>query len=293
MESSNIVGYNTRAMPEGSFVLMNIPWETANGGLNINEIFKYKSTYVIDWEMDPVTLETDLKAKAPQIQIQKPDGSAYEVYFWVKNAWLDDGTEEGVDVEGWCTAFGTYAVPTNPGLSANEPDGSVIPGAGAWFKDPENSNPSVTLTGSVTKDDTQLTCPAGFVLRGLTVPQVVNVNDSEKIAFSGLDSSYVIDWDMDPVTLETDLKAKAPQIQVQKLDGSAYEVYFYVKNAWLDDGTEEGVDTLGWCTAFGTYAVPTNPGLSANEPNGNIPVGAGMWMKGCKSSFQVTFKGLK
>ena len=272
---------------------MNIPWETTSGGLNINDIFKYQSTYVIDWEMSPGDLENDMKAKAPQLQIQKTDGSGYEVYFWVKNAWIDDGTDEGIDIEGWCTKSGAYAEPTNPGLSDGEPDGTIIPGAGAWFKDPENKDPSTTLSGAVMQDDVALTCPAGFVLRGLTTPQVVNVNDTSKLVFSGIDATYEIDWDMTPGALENDMKAKAPQIQVQKLDGSGYEVYFYVKNAWLDDGTDDGIDMVGWCAKSGTYAVPTNPGLEEGESNGNIPVGAGMWMKGCTGSFNVTFKGLK
>ena len=133
-----LVGYHTRSMPKDGFRLMNMPWQTPAGGLCLNEIFKHTSDYYIDWDLSPAQMVNDMKAKAPQIQIQKDNG-AYEVYFWVKNAWFDDGSDDGLDVEGWCNSSGALVVADNPAVEAKDGTGNIPVGAGMWFKGCKNA----------------------------------------------------------------------------------------------------------------------------------------------------------
>ena len=277
-------------MPKGQFRLMGVPWKTCANSYNINDLVKLDKTptYEIqNWD-DPLT---ELLAYAPQLQIRK--GGSYVYYFWVKNAWLNDGSNDGAgqDVAGWCNEAGMYAISTNPEIDP-EIVGTLTPGVGAWFYNPlDDGNTTPLMAGAVEKDDYQLDCPIDFSIRALTVPCDVNVNDMTKIELSGMYDGYEIqNWD-DPLT---ELLNNAPQIQVQKLNGSAYDMYFYVKNAWLNDGSNDGAgqDVLGWCNEAGMLAIPTNPDIDLSI-SGNIPSGSAMWTKGVKNAFSVKFIGLR
>ena len=279
-------------MPKNAFRLMNMPWKTPAGSFCLNELFKYTSDYEIDWDLSPAQMVNDMMAKAPQIQIQKDNGT-YELYFWVKNAWFDDGSEDGLDIEGWCNQSGALVVPDNPAVEESDGLGNVVPGVAAWFKDPANDEPAVQFAGAVLTEDTVINCPADYRLRATTIPAAINVNEKDKILFTGLYNQYEIDWDLSPAQMVNDMMANAPQIQVQKLNSETYELYFYVKNAWFDDGSEDGLDIEGWCNQSGALVVADNPAVEESDGTGVIPVGAGMWFKGCKNAFTAKFFGLK
>ena len=68
----------------------------------------------------------------------------------------------------------------------------------------------------------------------------------------------------------------APQIQIPNAVG-AYDVYYYLNDGWLDDGTEEGQIIPGWCDDWGTIV------------DAEIPVATGIWTKGVGSAFKLTF----
>ena len=288
----NVVGFNTRTFQKNEFRLTGLPWQAVGGSFGINDIFKYSSTYELDWGMTPGEMETDLKAKAPQIQLQrvvKDAGGAegtYRLFFYVKEAWIDDGSNggEGSYKDGWCDKYGCYLSDDNPGASYS---GDVIPGAGAWFKDPEHDAPVMTLAGEVMTEDVEVDCPADFRLRAPSIPMAMNVNNPEQVQITGLTPTYELDWGMTPGEMETDLKAKAPQIQVQKLGSTEYELYFFVKDAWIDDGSNGGEGSYkdGWCDKYGSYA---QPGFGA-VVDGNIPAGAAMWVRGCTNAFKMKF----
>ena len=281
-------------MTKSQYRLMGVPWATVSEGpQTITSLIKLSAapTYEVNWDLgDYALIETDLLAHAPQIQFRNASGG-YDVYFWVKNAWLDDGTELGIDVAGWCNSEGSWADPSNPAVSSSTYKGVLLPGVGAWFYDPQNDTDTPTMSGAIQTANITRDCPIDFSIRALTVPQDVNVNDATKIVFAGV-QPYTVKWELgDYALIETDLLANAPQIQVQRLNSSIYDCYFYVDNAWLDDGTELGVDKLGWCNSEGSWAVPTNPAVATSEYKGTIFAGSAMWTRGVKSAFTVEFKG--
>ena len=270
-------------MPKNQYRLMGVPWKTCANSYNINDLLKLDKlpTYEIqNWD-NPMT---ELLANAPQLQVRK--GSAYDTYFWVKNGWTDDGSEEGAFVEGWCNSDGIHA---RPGEDIS-PDGTLTPGVGAWFYNPlDEGTTTPTMSGAIETDDYELDCPIDFSIRALTVPRSVTVNDKNLLQFTNIDTTYEIqNWD-NPMT---ELLANAPQLQVQVLGGSAYDTYFYVKNGFYDDGSEDGAFIEGWCNQDGMYADPTAPDIDPDH-NGTIPAGSAMWTKGVSSAFKIKFIGLK
>lgn len=285
-------------MQKSTYRLMGVPWATVSEGpQTITSLIKLSAepTYGIRWDLaDPALIENDLLAHAPQIQFRNASGG-YDVYFWVRDAWLNDGSNEGMgaDIPGWCNTEGLWADPSNPGVALSTCKGVLTPGVGAWFYDPLNDSVVPTMSGAIQTANITRDCPIDYSIRALTVPQDVNVNDATKIVFSGV-QPYTIKWELaDPALIENDLLANAPQIQVQRLNSSIYDCYFYVDNAWLNDGSNEGMgaDVTGWCNAEGLWADPSNPGLAVSEYKGTIFAGSAMWTRGIKSAFTVEFKG--
>ena len=277
-------------MGKNQFRLMGVPWKTCANTYNINDLVKLDkapSYEIQDWDHT----YSELLANAPQLQVR--NGGAYDCYFWVKNAWLNDGSNggDGQDVEGWCNSDGMYAIPTNPEIRSVV-NGTLTPGVGAWFVNPLDDGTTMPqMSGAVETDDYELDCPIDFSIRALTVPRNINVNDKTLLKFANIDTTYEIqDWDH----TYAELLANAPQIQVQRLNQEVYDCYFYVKNAWLNDGSNggDGQDVEGWCNSDGMLAIPSNPEIRA-EVSGNIPSGSAMWTKGVKSAFKIKFIGLK
>ena len=292
VESSNIVGYTERDVTAGEFRMLGIPWETATGGLNVNDIFKYTSTVTINWKGvmdgdDPA----EYLVNAPQIQVQNISGAnegAYKVYYYTKNALtsFDEDTGDYTTQEGWCDNTGTLATPE---LSPDF-DGSLIPGVSVWFKDPSGSGATVktTTSGQVINDDIEITCPAAFRLRASAFPKVLALNDPDQVTFKGISNSASISWEGvmdgdDPA----EYLAAAPQIQVQLPNGS-YKVYYYTANALtsFDEDTGDYTTQAGWCDNNGSLATPE----ISPEFDGTVPVCGAFWAKGTTGGFTMTLK---
>ena len=285
-------------MQKSQYRLMGVPWATVSEGpQTITSLIKLSAepTYEVKWELGSMTaIENDLLAHAPQIQFRNASGD-YDVYFWVTNGWLDDGSNGGMgaDIAGWCNNEGSWADPSNPAVALSNFKGVLLPGVGAWFYDPLDDSVVPTMSGAIQTANITRDCPIDYSIRALTVPQDVNVNDSTKIVFAGV-QPYTVKWELGSMTaIENDLLANAPQIQVQRLNSSQYDCYFYVDNAWLDDGSNDGAgaDIVGWCNNEGSWAVPTNPAVKLSECKGTIFAGSAMWTRGVKSAFTVEFKG--
>ena len=286
-------------MQKSQYRLMGVPWATVSEGpQTITSLLKLSAapTYAVKWELeDPADIENDLLANAPQIQFRNASGG-YDVYFWVTNGWLNDGSNDGAgaDIEGWCNSEGFWADPSNPAVEESDCKGIIIPGVGAWFYDPIDDSVIPTMSGAVRTDNIIRDCPTGYSIRALTVPQDININDSAKIVFDGVYPEYEVKWELeDPADIENDLLANAPQIQVQRLNSSQYDCYFYVKNGWLNDGSNDGAgaDVLGWCNSEGFWAHPSNPAIEESECKGTIFAGSAMWTRGVNNAFTVEFKG--
>ena len=102
LASANIVGYTTKTAEQGKFIMYGSGFSNVSGSYKINELVSGAIPVDIDWDT------TDWQNLAVQIQSYDEYGSLIQ-YFYVSNAWLDDGTEEGQYVEGWCDADGIYA----------------------------------------------------------------------------------------------------------------------------------------------------------------------------------------
>ena len=291
VESSNIVGYTERDVTAGEFRMLGIPWETATGGLNVNDIFKYTSTATINWKGvmdgdDPL----EYLGSAPQIQVQNISGAnegAYKVYYYTANALtsFDEDTGDYTTQAGWCDINGNLATPE---LSVDY-DGSLIPGVSVWFKDPSASGATVNTTtaGQVIQDAVEITCPAAFRLRASPFPKVLALNDPAQLVMTGIPADTSINWEGvmdgdDPL----EYLGSAPQIQVQLPNGS-YKVYYYTKNALtsFDENTGDYTTQAGWCDINGNLATPK---LSP-EYDGTVAVNAGFWVKGNTGSFTLKF----
>ena len=121
------MGYQTDTLEQNKFVIKAIQFEDVTSGkVEVNKVFTgFKDVAgEIDWYGDPDAF----KLTAPQIQVQSAGG--YDIYYYVKNAWVDNGTDDGTYVEGWSDSLGIYATDTIPA------------GRGFWLK----SATDVTVT---------------------------------------------------------------------------------------------------------------------------------------------------
>ena len=66
--------------------------------------------------------------------------------------------------------------------------------------------------------------------------------------------------------------------QIQHWTGSAYNKYYYLEDAWYDDGSEDGAYKEGWADGYGEFTSE------------DIPVGRGFWVKANTGTFKITFK---
>ena len=115
-----IVGYQTDTLEQNKFVIKAIQFEDVTSGkVEVNKVFTgFKDVAgEIDWYGDPDAF----RLTAPQIQVQKASG-AYDIYYYVKNAYVEDGTDLGSRAEGWVDTAGVYVTKQIPA------------GRGFWLK---------------------------------------------------------------------------------------------------------------------------------------------------------------
>ena len=259
--SANVVGYTTREFPAG-YRLVGFQFESPDGTRNINDLIPYKGGSTITWSIpSPGARLAQYADICPLIQIAKTGQTAgYTSLYYVTNA--KDGDNY---VEGWSDSQGNY-VKTD----------TIIPGIGAWFRDTQNTDPSITLSGSVFDGDFSIECPAGYRLRAVPCPIELCLNDATKVTFTGLDNSTVIPWSVpSPGARLAQYAEKCPLIQVGKVgkNESGYTSYYYVSNA------KKGSEYVeGWSDSQGNYATDT------------IPLTAGFWSRGNASTFYMIFK---
>ena len=251
LASANIVGYTTKTAEQGKFIMYGSGFSNVSGSYKINELVSGAIPVDIDWDT------TDWQNLAVQIQSYDEYGSLIQ-YFYVSNAWLDDGTEEGQYVEGWCDADGILITEVE-----------LTPGFGFWVKSP-TADSNIVVSGAVPEEDvTDVKCLQGFSIRSYPYPMDLSIN-SDKLSSADIVPTE-IDWD------STAWQNLATQIQAYDENGSLIQ-YFYVSNAWLDDGTEEGQYVEGWCDADGIYADVVVKNMT------------GFWIKGTTGEVTLTFK---
>jgi len=270
IESANVVGYKSKESPKGKFMIGTVPFETCGGTLNLNELLSGFTPVEIDWD-DP----TAFWSTAAQIQIW--NGSSYDNAFYVSNAYFDDGSEEGLEVEGWCDDQGVLY--KNDGIANGGRDYEFTPGGAYWIKNVPDSKP-LNVAGAVKgADSVSFNCPKGqFMLAGNAFPVDINLNDTQ---MTSVDITPVaIDWDNPTAFWDT-----ATQLQIW--NGTSYDNAFYVSNAYFDDGSEEGLEIQGWCDDQGV--LYKNDGIENGGRDFIIPAGNGFWVKATSGECNLIF----
>ena len=261
IESSNTVGYQTKAVDAGKFAIAAIQFEGTDGSTDINKL--------VSGVTGVSQLEDENFAKtAPHIQVPNAKGT-YDLYYYLTDGWFDNGTPDGDFKPGWCDASGMIA-----GEEGGDASGVLIPGVAIWIRDAIAE--TFQQAGQVPTEDVTVTAPATFALRANSFPVAFNLNDSSKVTFEGL---------VGVSQLEDENFAKtAPHIQVPNAKGT-YDLYYYLTDGWYDNGTPDGGFKPGWCDASGMIA-----GEEGGDASGDVPVGVGFWTKGVSKEFSITFK---
>ena len=228
--------------------------ETIGGGIKLSS-FTGLTPVAIDWEGDAEAFRN----LAPQLQIW--NGDDYDKAFYVSNAWLDDGTEDGQFVQGWCDLDGIL----------RGDDYVITPGYAYWLKNVPDSNP-LNISGQVKQaEKVQVVCPNAFMLIGNPYPSPIDLNGGVDMTSADI-TPVAVDWEGDAEAFRN----TATQLQIW--NGDDYDKAFYVSNAWLDDGTEDGQFVQGWCDLDGLL----RDGYS-------IPVGYGLWIKATSGACTLDF----
>ena len=278
IESANTVGYTTKTLTKQVFRLAGLSFEgVGTNGYNLNDICPY-STSVTYSDPDAQTGVCSWWSTAPQIQIQKSDGT-YSTYYFLADAWYAEDSYK----PGWCDKLGTLATPALFASGAAELDGESVPGQAVWFKDPgAAADVNLLSSGQVIADDVTISCPSEFRLRASALPIALELN-SDDVVYSNMSEVYYSDPDAQ--TGVCSWWSTAPQIQVQKADGT-YDTYYYLQDAWYAEDSYKP----GWCDKLGTLVTPALYASGAAELDGVVPAGGGFWAKGVSQSFTITFK---
>ena len=267
IESSNVVGYNTKACEKGKFYILGVQFEGTDGTMDINTLVSGFTG--VDYDDDSA-----FKATAPQIQVPNAKGG-YDIYYYLNNGYYIDADGNEAEKPGWCDLAGTIAGDEEAGAVV---DGTLISGTAVWVKD-VGADETFVQAGQVPADDSiEITAPVKFALRANAFPVAFNLNDTDKVSFSGLTPV--------PYDEASAFKQTAPQIQVPNAAGG-YDIYYYLSDGYYitADGEEDVKE--GWCDLAGTIAGDAEAGAIVS---GDISAGQGFWTKGVGSEFKMTFK---
>ena len=267
IESSNIVGYDTKSLEKGKFYILGVQFEGTDGSMDINTICSGLTGVEYDDDFA-------FQSTAPQIQVPNAKGT-YDLYFYLTNGYYIDSEGNEAEKPGWCDLGGTIAGNVEAGALA---DGVLTSGVSVWVKD-VGASEDVIQSGQVLADaSVEVDAPASLALRANAFPVAFNLNDSTKVTYSGLTPAQYDD--------DYAFQATAPQIQVLNAKGT-YDIYYYLEDGFYIDENGNEAYKPGWCDLGGTIAGDVEAGALAD---GNIGVGAGFWTKGVGSAFKITFK---
>ena len=247
IESANVVGYQNKSLDKGKFYILGVQFEGMDGTMDINQLVSGLTG--VEADEDGLFTKT-----AAQMQVPNAKGT-YDIYYYLTNGWFDNGTEDGDFKPGWCDSNGVIAGEDDADL-----DGQLTAGLSAWVKG-VGAAETFVQAGQVPLDDSvEVQAPAKFALRANVYPIAFNLNDADKVSYSGLTAGDIDD---------DNFVNTASQIQVPNAKGT-YDVYYYLSNGWYDNGTEDGGYKAGWCDSNGVIA-----GDAESDLTGDVPAGQG------------------
>ncbi len=248
IESANTVGYTTKTIPAGKYMMVAVQFDKPGGtAMTFDEAFQInaESKGVVCWDENE-NLVPGWTAKAPCLKI--PLGTVDKMYkdlYYTQNAWDDDLGY----TEGWADADGFLVTTAN-----------MLSGYGVWLVAGTNDL-VVTINGEVkgVASDT-ISAATGYNMLKLPFPVALNAADA-KINWN-LTSLAVAAWDANE-ELMSNWTASAPALKIPL--GTVDQMYkdlFYCSNAWDDDlGYTEG-----WADSDGFLVT-----------NAVIPEGQSFW----------------
>ena len=209
IESANVVGYTTTNVAANTWIILGSQFQTTtNSSLNIQDFIKGNFSAV----------ESGVLATAPQMQIH--NGTRLLAYYYISDAWYDDGSAEG--------AYKTAWVDSDQAIS----DLTIAPGTAVWFKNPTAAT-TITLAGQVGSGTA-----SSLTTRANSWSLIAN---PYPVSFS-LNDATAVTWGITPGT--SGALASAPQMQVH--NGTRLLAYYYISDAWYDDGSAEGAYKTAW-----------------------------------------------
>lgn len=263
IESQNIVGYTTKEIPAGQYLMVAVQFDKTNGdAMKASEAFKPSHKPQAWANPDDEECIPGWYAEAPCLKVPKGTAAVgYTDVYYAKDAYdMDDGNF----YEDWATGDGIRVK-----------DISLLSGHAVWIK-AGISNVTVTISGQV-KDVSSDTFSgtAGYNMLRLPFPVSINAADS-KINW-GLTSQAPQAWaSPDDEECIPGWYANAPCLKIPKGTASVgYTDVYYAKDAYdLDDGNFYE----GWATG---------DGIRVTGSTLTIPEGLGFWLVG-KDNFTVT-----
>ena len=208
--SANVVGYATQGIKGGKLNCVAFQFADVSGSEDFASVATLSTAGLSAGKYD--TMNTD----APCIMFY--NGSTYDYYYYISDAYNADGNE----VTAWADSNGDAV------------DMKKKIGTGFWLRVPESTCTDGTLTtaGQVSASKTKtVDINQGLTLVGNPFPFAAKLSDAET---TGLTAGT---YD----TMNTD----APCVMVY--NGSTYDYYYYISDAYDADGNE----TTGWANSNG------------------------------------------
>lgn len=251
VESANVVGYTTKTIPAGKYMMIAVQFNEVGGNtLTFDKAFNLNVTGAQAWASeDDEECIPGWYADAPCLKI--PLGTvdkAYQNLYWCRDAY-DDPT--GTFIAGWADKDGAYVASAN-----------MLKGYGVWLVAGADDL-TVTVQGEVSglASDT-ISAATGYNMLKLPFPVALNAGDSKinwnltgvKAWASEDDDECIPGWYADAPCL------KIPLGTVDK----AYQNLYWCLDAY-DDPT--GTFIAGWADKDGAYVS-----------NAVIPEGMAFWL---------------
>ena len=230
------MGYATQGIKGGKLNCVAFQFADVSGSEDFASVATLSTAGLSAGKYDTMTTE------APCVMFY--NGTAYDCYYYISDAYNSDGNE----VTAWADTNGD-AVDMKKKL-----------GTGFWLRVPESTCTDGTLTtaGQVSASKTKtVNISQGLTLVGNPFPFAAKLSDAET---TGLTAGT---YD----TMATD----APCIMVY--NGSAYDCYYYISDAYDADGNE----MTGWANSNGDVVT-----------NGIAVVGEAFWVRS-PSAGKLTF----
>ena len=208
VESSNIVGYTSKAVEANKFIMVGVQFNKAGGAvgsIDMNDLIKLSP------EITPGAFETDFVG-APEIQVF--NGTAYDMYYYISDA--TDDSDEPLGYNCWADG---------DGYQLKEADKLNL-GKGFWFRSAQTG--TITVLGEVKAEaDAVVSFPANnFDIIANPFPKA--------FSFANVTTTGIT-----PGAFETDFVG-APEIQV--FNGTAYDMYYYISDATDAEDNPVGYD---------------------------------------------------